>query len=38
MHQFQKRSNTIKHHQIADNLSGYFVGLALKGLNSYLAN
>ena len=40
MHQFHKK---VKHtqticQQIADELSGYFVGLALKGLNSYLAN
>ena len=40
MHQFYKN---VKHTQkicqhIADKLFGYFVGLALKGLNSYLAN
>ena len=40
MHQFHKK---VKHTQkiclqIADELFDYFVGLALKGLNSYLAN
>ena len=40
MHQFHKK---VKHtqticQQIADELFGHFVGLALKGLNSYLAN
>ena len=37
MHQFHKK---VKHtcKQIADELFGYFVGLALKGLNSYLTN
>ena len=40
MHQFYKK---VKHtqticQQIADKLFGYFVGLALKWLNSYLAN
>ena len=40
MHQFHKK---VKHtqtisQQIADELFDYFVGLALKGLNSYLAN
>ena len=40
MHQFHKK---VKHtqticQQTADKLFGYLVGLALKGLNSYLAN
>ena len=40
MHQFHKK---VKHtqticQQIAEKLFGYFVGLTLKGLNSYLAN
>ena len=40
MHQFHKKvkqTQTICQ-QIANKLFGYFVGLALKRLNSYLAN
>ena len=40
MHEFHKKVKQTQAicQQIADELFGYFVGLTLKGLNSYLAN